>query len=169
MAVRSGMAKGVAWRRARPRLGVALLVVVAACGGDGTAPPDVIPLALAATWSAEPACLPHCGLTLESVADPADSVNVTAFTGMATDIILTRDGTFRLRTRPGPDTASVASARVAGSMVIVTDAAGQVDTLDYTLAGQTLAVRFRRTFAVFDFTGDGAPDPAWARGVFFRR
>ncbi|HSJ24526.1 MAG TPA: hypothetical protein VK929_07665 [Longimicrobiales bacterium] len=165
------MAESVTTGRAGMRLGLVAVstAMVMACGGDGTAPVDVIPAQLAGTWTAEPACLPHCGLTLASLADPADSVNITAFTGIATDVVLTRDGTFRLRSRPGPDTASVAAVRAESGMLIVTDADGQIDTLDYALSGQYLQLAFRRTFLVFDFTGDGVMDPARARGSFQRR
>jgi hypothetical protein len=131
-------------------LGVAILLL-GGCGGDGTGPADVVPAALAATWVAEPACLPQCGFTLSSVANPADSINVTAYAGISTEITMTRQGTFLLRLRPGPDTASTASVRVEPGVLIVTDAGGVTDTLDYTLAG------------------DGTNDPAHARGSFRRR
>jgi hypothetical protein len=156
-------------RDARSAALAAATIALVACGGDAAGPADAVPAELAATWVAEPACLPHCGFTLASVANPADSINVTAFAGLSTEIAMTRDGTFRLRTRPGPDTASVARVRAVARMLIVTDAAGTVDTLDYALAGQYLQLRFRRPFAVFDFTGDGRNDPAHARGTFRRR
>lgn len=145
------------------------LVLATACGGDSTAPADVVPGQLAAQWVAEPACLPQCGFTLVSVANPADSLNATAFAGVTTQIVLTRDGTFRLTLLPGPDTASTASVRASGTTLVVTDRAGVVDTLDYTLSGQFLQLRFRRTFRVIDFNGDGQIDPATARGTFRRR
>jgi hypothetical protein len=149
---------------------LATSLLLTACGGDGTGPEgDVIPAELAARWVAEPGCLPNCGFTLSSVADPADSVNVTAFTGLTTEINMTRSGTFQIQTRPGPDTASTGSVRRAPGILIVTDAAGTVDTLDYTLSGEYLSLRFRREFTVFDFTGDGVNDPANARGTFRRR
>jgi hypothetical protein len=165
---------GSAGRPRRSGRGGALLaaaaLMVAACGGEGgTGPAEVIPAELAATWVAEPACLPECGFTLASAANPADSINVTAFVGLSTEITMTRDGTFRLRTRPGPDTASVAQVRAGAGVLVVTDGAGAVDTLDYSLAGDYLHLRFRRHFTVFDFTGDGTPDPATARGRFRRR
>jgi hypothetical protein len=147
----------------------ALALAAGACG-DGTGPGnDAIPAELAAVWVAEPACLPLCGFALSSVANPADSVNVTACTGITTEITMTRQGSFRLRTRPGPDTAAVGSVQAFPSLLVVTDAAGVVDTLDYQLAGDYLQLKFRRTFAVFDFDGDGVNDPAHARGSFRRR
>jgi hypothetical protein len=158
-------------RRARhwvPPLAAAVLLAVA-CGGDGTGPADVLPAELVGVWVAEPACLPQCGFTFESLANPADTLNVTAFVGIATEVTLGRTGTFQMRTRPGPDTASVAQVRAAPGILVVTDAGGAVDTLDYSLSGDWLAVRFRRPFSVFDFTGDGVADPARARGVFRRR
>jgi hypothetical protein len=145
---------------------LSLPLLLAACGGDGTGPGEVLPAELVATWAADPACLPACGFTLSHVANPSDSLNITSAVGISTEITLTRNGTFRMRTRPGPDTASTAKVRAQAGMLIVTDAMGTVDTLDYTVTASTLNLRFRRTFAVFDFTGDGVPDPAHARGAF---
>jgi hypothetical protein len=147
---------------------VFLLLAAAACG-DGTGPGDAVPPELAARWVAEPACVPDCGFTLTSVANAADSLNATAFAGVTTEITVQRSGTFRLVFRPGPDTASTASVRAVGSMLIVTDAAGVVDTLDYVLRDPWLDLHFRRHFVVIDFNGDGVPDPARARGTFRRR
>lgn len=141
---------------------------LAACG-DGTGPGDVVPPELAARWVAEPACVPACGFSLISVAEPSDSLNVTAFAGLTTEIAVSRGGTFRLSIRPGPDTASTASVRVEGSTLIVTDAVGMVDTLDYVLREPYLELRFRRHFVVLDFDGDGTPDAARARGTFQRK
>jgi hypothetical protein len=146
-----------------------LALTLAACGGDAAAPGATLPAELVATWVAEPACLPACGFTLSHVANPADSVNITASVGISTEIAMTRDGTFRMRTRPGPDTASTARVRAEGAMLIVTDAAGTVDTLDYAVTATSLRLQFRRKFSVFDFTGDGVPDPATAVGHFRRR
>lgn len=149
--------------------GLALALALAACGGDGTGPEEeVVPASLVGTWSASPSCVPECGFTLESVANPADSVNITAFAGIATEVSMTRGGSFVMRTRPGPDTATAAQVRVAGSTLIVTDAGGQVDTVDWAVTGAFLDLRFRRHFRVFDFTGDGVMDPAVARGRFRR-
>jgi hypothetical protein len=145
----------------------AMVTMMAGCG-DGTGP-EIVPSELVGMWVAEPACLPRCGFTLERVGSPGDTVNVTAFTGITTEIAMTRDGGFRLRTRPGPDTASTARVRVSPGMLVVTDVAGTVDTLDYSLQGQMLHLRFRRTFSVFDFTGNGQNDPAVARGRFEKR
>jgi hypothetical protein len=167
-------AKGRVRSEPRTRLAVAAAALVTlglgACGGDGTGPgAEVVPPELVGRWVAEPACLPLCGFTLASAANPADSVNVTAFTGISTEITMTREGTFRLQTRPGPDTASTATVRVIPGALVVTDRLGTVDTLDYQLAGEYLRLQFRRTFTVFDFTGDGTNDPANARGSFRRR
>jgi hypothetical protein len=146
---------------------VALGALAAACG-DGTGPgADVVPPELVATWVAEPACLPQCGFTLAWVENPADSINVTSTTGLTMEITLTRTGTFRLVQRPGSE--STAEVRVAPGMLIVTDQAGVVDTLDYSIAGSYLQLHFRRTFSVIDFNGDGTLDPARARGRFLRR
>ena len=143
-------------------------LVLAACGDDG-APRGDIPAELVATWVAEPACRPQCGFTLASVADPADSLNVTSFGGLTTELSIASNGTFRVASRPGADTISAGRARVEGSMLIVTDAAGTVDTLDYALTGAYLDLVFRREFVVLDFDGDGVLDPATARGRFRKR
>ena len=127
-----------------------------------------LPAELVGTWAAEPACLPHCGFTLTSVADPADSLNATAW-GLTTEISMTAAGAFRLSVRPGPDTASTAAVRAEGATLIVTDPAGAVDTLDYSLNVDLLTLRFRRVFTVVDFNDDGVADPAHARGTFRKR
>jgi hypothetical protein len=169
-AAERGARTGAAARRALAAVALVTVTGLGACGGDGTGPGvEVVPPELVGRWVAEPACLPQCGFTLSSVANPADSVNVTAFTGISTEITMTREGTFRLQTRPGPDTASTATVRVIPGALVVTDRLGTVDTLDYQLAGEYLRLQFRRTFTVFDFTGDGANDPANARGSFRRR
>jgi hypothetical protein len=165
-----GARSGARARRAVAALGLATLAGLGACGGDGTGPgAEVVPAELVGRWVAEPACLPLCGFTLSSVANPADSINVTSFAGISTEITMTREGTFRLLTRPGPDTASTATVRVIPGALVVTDRLGTVDTLDYQLAGEYLRLQFRRTFTAFDFTGDGVNDPANARGSFRRR
>jgi hypothetical protein len=145
-----------------------LLALTTGCG-DGAGPDPVIPALLVGNWVAEPACLPHCGFTLTSVASPSDSVNATAFVGMTTEIGIRADGRFTLAFYPGGGTPLPGTAHVAGSMLIVRDAAGVVDTMDYVVTTSTLDLRFRRVFTSFDFTGDGTPDPARARGVFVKR
>jgi hypothetical protein len=149
-------------------LPAALLALATACS-DGSGPDNVLPAALVGNWVAEPACLPNCGFTLTSVANPADSVNATAFVGMTTEIAMRADGRFTLTFMPGGGTPVPGTAHVSGSMLIVRDAAGVVDTMDYTVTASVLDVRFRRIFTSFDFTGDGEPDPARARGVFLKR
>jgi hypothetical protein len=152
--------------RAPPVAALLLLAVLflAACG-DGTGPQqDAIPPELAATWAAEPACLAQgCGIVLSAVANPADSINITAAMGMSTEIAMTRSGVFRLTVRPGPDTAMVGTVRAAGAALIVTDRAGVVDTIDYQLAGADLHLRWRRSFSN-DLLG-----AAHMRGTFRRR
>jgi hypothetical protein len=146
----------------------ALLALATGCS-DSSAPADALPAALVGNWVAEPACLPNCGFTLRSVANAADSVNATAFVGMTTEISMRADGRFTLAFMPGGGTPMPGTAHVSGSMLIVRDAAGVVDTMDYTVTASVLDLRFRRTFTSFDFTGDGEPDPAHARGVFLRK
>ncbi|CAN5895166.1 hypothetical protein BH23GEM9_BH23GEM9_30860 [soil metagenome] len=149
-------------------LAVVMAVVVSGCS-DSSGPGDMVPAALVGTWVAEPACLPLCGFTLSSVANPADSVNATAVLGIETEISMTRAGVFRLVTRPGPPSLPGTVRAEAGNILVVTDALGVVDTLDYTASATHLHLRFRRTFLAFDFTGDGTFDPANARGSFQRR
>jgi hypothetical protein len=127
-------------------IGAAL--ALAACG-DGTGPgsDDAVPAALAGTWVADQSCLPlGCGIVLAPAGNEADSINVTHFLGLSTEITITRAGVFRLVTRPGSDGPSTASARADAHMIIVTDPAGTVDTLDYTVTSSTLRLRWRRTF-----------------------
>jgi hypothetical protein len=162
--------------RSRGRIGRGLAATVAtvaawsalACG-DGTGPGEQVPAELVGLWVAEPACVPQCGFTLASVANPADSLNATALLGISTEITMTRNGTFKLQTRPGPDSGAAGTVQVRPGMLIVRDPAGVVDTLDYQLSGNYLRLQFRRTFDTFDFTGDGVNDPAYARGSFQRR
>jgi hypothetical protein len=146
----------------------ALLALTTGCS-DSAAPDPVLPASLVGNWVAEPACLPHCGFTLTSVASPSDSINATAFVGMTTEIGIHADGRFTLAFYPGGATPIPGTAHVSGTMLIVRDAAGVVDTMDYVVTPSTLDLRFRRTFTSFDFTGNGQPDPARARGVFLKR
>jgi hypothetical protein len=149
-------------------LPAALLALATGCG-NGAGPDDIIPAALVGNWVAEPACLPNCGFTLTSTANPADSVNATAFVGMTTEIGIRGDGRFTLAFSPGGGAPQPGTAHVSGNMLIVRDAAGVVDTMDYTVTPSALDLRFRRIFTSFDFNGDGAADPARARGVFVKR
>jgi hypothetical protein len=141
---------------------------LSACG-DSSGPDDVLPAALAGTWIAEPGCLPNCGFTFESLLNPADTINATRFMGVTTEITMTRAGRFTLVFRPGGEGGSSGSARTEGGMLIVTDAGGVVDTIDYSVTASVLRIRFRRPFPSFDFTGDGERDLAWVRAVLLKR
>jgi hypothetical protein len=138
--------------------------------GDGSGPgQDVLPPTLTGTWVADMGCRPHCGFTLSSVANPADTLNATQLLGLSTEIGMQRNGRFLLTFRPGTDTPLEGTARVEGALLIVTGAAGTADTMEYVVSGTTLDLRFRRIYTLFDFNGDGVPDPARARGIFVRR
>lgn len=140
------------------------LLLLTACG-DGTGPEAArIPAELAGRWVAGPACA-ECGFTLTSTQNEADSLNFVTFAGATVEIEMTRAGAFRLGYG---GTVDHGQARAAGGALIVTDAAGVVDTIDYALRGDLLDLAFRRTFEVIDFDGDGAADPARARGTFRR-
>lgn len=157
------MSRAASLSRVVPVLALALLF--SACGDGGTGPADVIPAALAATWVASPDCA-ECGFTLTSDADPADSLNVVSFFGLTIEMTLTRSGAFHLS---GGGTSEVGTARVEGSMLIVTAPGTPPDTIDYTLRGDLLDVRLRRIWLEVDFDGDQVEDPAHASGTFRRR
>jgi hypothetical protein len=146
----------------------ALVGVVLGCGDDGS-PVLSVPAELVGVWVAEPACTPQCGFTIVSEESQSDSINITQFAGTTTELRIGASGTFGVATLPGPDTITPGKVRVVGPMMIVTDPTNQVDTLDYVLVGQYLAVEWRRRFLDFDFDGDGAADPAIVRGRFRKR
>ena len=138
--------------------------------GDGTGPEAaVVPADLVGNWYAEPACRPQCGFVVVSEENASDSINITQFSGATTIFRIGANGTFGVASLPGPDTVTPGRVRVVGTMLIVTDAANQVDTLDYVRLGQYLDLEWRRRFLNLDFDGDGMADPAIARGRFIRR
>jgi hypothetical protein len=140
---------------------VAGVLLAAACG-DGSGPSNVIPEELAGDWVAEPACLYTCGFTITPVATPADSVNVIASYGITMDLSLSRSGRLELvALGGGPVEPITGQARVEGQMLIVTSGTA-VDTIDYQLAGSSLAFAFRELITL-----NGAPSEV--RGVFVRR
>jgi hypothetical protein len=54
-------------------------------------------------------------------------------------------------------------------VLVVTDRSGAVDTLDYTVRADTLAMTFRRVSTTVDLNFDGVPDPARVTGRLLRR
>jgi hypothetical protein len=142
--------------------------MLAGCG-DTIAPAAVVPADLVGNWVAEPACRPQCGFVVISEENPEDSINITQFTGATTIFRIGANGSFGVASLPGPDTVTPGRVRVVGTMMIVTDAANQVDTLDYVRVGEYLDLEWRRRFTNIDFDGDSMADPAIARGRFWRR
>lgn len=147
--------------------------VLAACG-DSSGPSgtdDVIPAELAGSWIAEPACVPSgCGFLLSPVTSPTDTLNATATFGITTRMTLNRNGVFSLAIQPGNIPPSTGSARLGtqAGILIVTAPSGAVDTLDYTIAGNTLDFRIRRAYPFPYITHEGEPVPAIVRGIFHR-
>jgi hypothetical protein len=157
-------------KSSRPLAVLSSLLLLAACG-DGAGPGEpVIPDALVGTWVAEPACLPNCGFTFISVANPQDTLNATAFVGVTTEIGIHASGRFTLFFMPGGGQAPTeGTAWTSGNRLMVRDGAGAVDTLEYTVGAGVLELRFLGIVDAFDFNGDGTPDPARARAVLRRR
>jgi hypothetical protein len=148
------------------RLTLAVLVITAACGGDA-AGPATIPAELVGTWVAEPACVPDgCGLTLKSVADPAISFFVTDL--ITTQITIRANGSFLLETLPtAPGMPAISgTARAVGNVLYVKLANGTEESLEWSVAGTWLTVRFHGTY---DFNGDGVSEAAVMDGVFRKR
>jgi hypothetical protein len=155
-------------RRARERgagWGLLLAVLVGACG-DGTGPAAAIPEALVGSWIAEPACVPECGLVVKSVANPQDSVAVTAVLGVTAQINIGRSGTFQLTTIPPiPGGILAGTARVEANELVVRDAQGNEERLSFSVTSTTLTLEFA---GELDFDNDGTPEAAVARGVFLK-
>jgi hypothetical protein len=145
-------------------------LVVAGCGDSAGVGDEVIPSPLVGTWESGLGCHPTCALTLTMVANPAATFNVTQATALNTEIRIQRDGRFTLTYVPsGGQGPEVGSARVEGTMLIVTSSAGVVDTLDYVVSSSVLDLQFRSPVLRFDFTGDGVNDPAYMRLISVRR
>jgi hypothetical protein len=143
-----------------------LLVAALGACGEGTGPAAVLPEALVGSWIAEPACVPACGLVVKSVANPQDSVAVTAELGVTTQIQIGRSGTFQLSTIPPiPGGVLAGTARLEGNELVVQDAQGNEERLTYSVTSTTLTLEFA---GELDFDDDGIPEAATARGVFLR-
>lgn len=145
-----------------PRLTILVLATaMVACGGDGSGPSDVIPVELSGTWIASPACRPHCGFTFESVTNPADSVNFTAFNA-TTRFTLQRSGRFTFDPGlPGIDDAE-GDMRVEPGVLVVepTNEFPQEERIDYQLLSGRLHLRWRETVT---YTLPGAEGPSTVR------
>lgn len=169
----TALAAGGARTTATPRAGRTGVVVLggllglAGCG-DASGPADVIPAELAGSWEASPACLPDCGFTFVSTVKSSDTMNVVSAFGVSLDVTLTRAGRFEMVARPGAVPPVTGQARTEGSLLIVRDAAGVADTIDYAVTATHLSLAFRGTAQV-DFNGDQQTEAATARGRFRRR
>lgn len=140
--------------------------VLAACSGDSAGPDTDIPAELVGEWVAEPACAPPCAFTLAWTQNPAARVNAVTALGVTVRIDVTAAGRF---TRSGSGDAASGSLEVDGSMLVVTDSRGVVDTIDYAIEGQYLNLAFRRDFVALDFNQDGQLDASRVTGVFRKR
>ena len=123
-----------------------LALSLAACSDGGSGPVDVIPAELAGTWVASPACRPACGFTFESVTNPADSVNFTAF-GATTIFTLTPSGHFTFD--PGLPTVGDAEGemRLEPGVLVVqpTSEYPEKERIDYQLVVGRLRLNWRET------------------------
>jgi hypothetical protein len=141
---------------------VACLVLLAAACSDSTGP-SALPSALIGHWVASPQCSPVCGFTLTSVSNPGVSVDLVAPPANVTvELDFQSSGAASLRifgqTIPG-------TARVDGSTLYLSSG-GSTDTIDYTVTGTTLDLKFRSALAdLADFNGDGIMDAGYARAV----
>lgn len=151
----------------RKTAAVVAVLAMAACGSDSSGPPaGGVPSELAGTWVADVGCVPQCGFTFRSVANPADSLNITSSLAISTEVHLAQGGSFHMISAAGGSVQG--TARAQGNMLIV-QGGGQADTLDYVLSGGRLQLDFRGTYSTFDLTGDGVVDPARLRGTFVKR
>lgn len=143
---------------------IASALGIAACGDSAGPDGDVLPAELAARWVASPSC-GECGFTATSTQNPADSLNIVHVLKMTVVLDIERSGTFRLTYG---STASEGSAVVASpGVLVVTDAAGTRDTIDYTVRANLLDIDLRRKFSI-DVNGDGLPEDTRASGTFRR-
>lgn len=137
---------------------------MAACGDSSGPGGDILPAELAARWVASPSCA-ECGFTAASVTNPADSLNIVHVLKMTVVLDIERSGTFRLIYG---STASEGNAVLASpGVLVVTDAAGTRDTIDFVIRASLLDIDLRRTFSI-DVNGDGLPEDTRASGTFRR-
>lgn len=149
------------------KLVLAALLAGALTGcGDSSGPGDQVPAELVGTWQADAACAPPCSFTLTWTQSPQAKLDAISL-GMALRMEIGADGRFRF----GDVTSLPPSGqvRVTGRQLVVRDAAGVVDTIDYRFEGAALRLEFRREFTVIDFNADGVRDPSTAAAVFLRR
>lgn len=135
--------------------------------GDSSGPPAQVPANLVGTWQADAACAPPCSFTLTWKQNPQAKLDAVSSLGMALRMEIGADGHFRF----GDVVSLPPAGRVRGTsqQLVVTDAKGVVDTIDYRFEGAALRLDFRREFTVVDFNADGIKDPSTAAAVFLRR
>ena len=143
----------------------AMLAVVAIAGCDSGGPEERLPEELAGTWRAEASCA-ECSFILTSVENPELSIDLLDPPTNVTAVLqLTRGGSATLNMMGSQVSGS---ARVDGNLLILT-ALGSADSIDYTVAGNTLTLDFRTDLELVDFDGDLSPDPATAVAVMRRQ
>jgi hypothetical protein len=130
--------------------------------GDSSGP-QTMPAGLIGSWEARTSCIPECGITIFSVANPADSVDTTRL--VATEVTI-QAARFTLQSGGGATISG--AARVEGTRIMVRGPSGAEEGIDYSLSpdGRLLTLFFD---GVFDFNSDGSTEPARARGIFRRR
>lgn len=143
----------------------ALLAGAAGCG-ESSGPTPRIPANLVGQWQADAACAPPCTFTLTWKENPQarlDAINL----GMVLRMEIEANGRFRF----GDVTAMPPAGRVEvhGAQLVVTDAEGIVDTIDYRFEATALRLDFRREFTVVDFNSDGRADASTALAVLVKR
>jgi hypothetical protein len=134
--------------------------------GDGSGPEDRIPAELVGEWRADAGCAPPCRFTLTWKQDPRAQLDAITL-GMALRMEIEASGRFVFG-----DVSSLPPAgrlAVEGSALVVTDADGVVDTVDYRFEGAALRLDFRREFRVVSFNADTVRDASTAAAVFVRR
>jgi hypothetical protein len=144
----------------------ALLVSTPSACADGSGPDTDVPAELVGEWQADAACAPPCSFTLTWKGHPTAKFDAIAL-GMALRMEIAANGRFRFGDVSAMPPAG--EVRAENRQLIVTDAVGVVDTIDYDVEGSALSLAFRREFVVLDFNADGAKDASTAAGVFVRR
>jgi hypothetical protein len=151
------------------KLAIAGLLAAAAWSagcGDASGPEAEIPGALVGEWRADAGCAPPCSFTLTWKQNPQASLDAISL-GMALRMEIEAGSRFQFGDVSNMPPAG--TVRVVGAQLIVTDAEGVKDTIDYHFEGAALHLGFRREFRVVSFNGDTVRDASTAAGVFVRR
>jgi hypothetical protein len=134
----------------------AFLLPLAACSHDSSGPePDP----LVANWEADPRCLWDCWLTVRSITDPADSLNLTNQLSARFELDLRSNGSYQVQlSAPGVNTYQDAGTFTSSNSVLILAGNESTDTLDYQLNAPLLRLSFRNHLALVDLNGDGTVD-----------